>query len=1172
MPPVSTCSLVTPVHLQCVLTRVFLASTRAQGEVSLPLIGETNQAILEKHMKGSDELATLDKNFSLWSSPKGYPERPIYSLQHGERYALQMVVVTDAGKITTFEQPPIVADFTTPVCSTPAIVSIGEPVVPANTNPSGSSTYGGTRMFNWIGLKTSTLYVDINEQTCSDPESGTHAVHVTIGRDMRGDEYFPYTRAPSRACDPTIGEGHGTTCFDPMKIEITWEATALKSRVECDQCGDPSYINIYCMSGAAVEERCRFPAMFRIDGSPPTCSDDPRRPKILGEGKFPWAQAIDDRLLTRGLDTIFDRESGIARVKYYLHERATSDASANLTQNATELEWIEHEGQPLGRFHIRRLRGVIKHSHWYWVTATAYNGVGATGECTLGATLIDMTPPEAGKVYVLAHDRDNLVSHPRATRYQYSKAVIRVAQRNFSDAESGIEAFFMSIYRTDGRPIVTETNIGLRDFTSFAARLQHGQSFFVKWRALNHASESTYVLSNVVTVDITKPRIKYVRDQVDGDTHFLTAPTNLLDPRSPSDVKFVGATDFLASVRFRTWDPESGILEARWCLGTFPGACDAVPLEYANYRLMEGVRSVRGLIDGVWYYTFLEVYNGAGNPQTMVSNGFQVDVSPPECGIIVDGPGYQREFVGPTLARVVWTSADKLKGVGVLAAAWRPFKDAGCGTAGYAGGYAPESLLGLANESNTEFMRVGLGTTVKVSLVLEHTIIYHAVVSSWDRLTNEGKCYSAGVYFDATPPDMRNATIVSYLASRPGYNVQRFDHMISAGITGVVDPESGIREISVALGDEADPESLRPFRSIGTADGQILIGALALPEGWTNMSVRAINNAMERSAGWALLGVDTRKPKCEPVVLNGAETYLAAQYTADVGLLRATWSCFDQAPWRDVPVTCEWAVGTFPGGDDAYAWQPATTVDGGWTWQSEWRDTIMENGFIYFVTARCTDHVGLTRTTSSGGLMPDLIGPRARTPARLINPYKAQLMVYWAWSYMVVAKWNFDDYESGVQHIRAEVVGSATNVTLGMPFDEMRFELPVDPRTRQAEIRFGDDHEHMQVKGHSHATGSAPAPLLRVDLTATSAALHPAHRLRSSHRLHTCDAARQVLLAAHLRSRRDEPQHLCPSAPLSRGPHPSRVWHTPRYERRAASSSHHLAPLWRRLAMELPRP
>ena len=35
----------------------------------------------------------------------------------------------------------------------------------------------------------------------------------------------------------------------------------------------------------------------------------------------------------------------------------------------------------------------------------------------------------------------------------------------------------------------------------------------------------------------------------------------------------------------------------------FPGACDAVGLEYANYRLLEGVRSVGGLIDGVTYYS-----------------------------------------------------------------------------------------------------------------------------------------------------------------------------------------------------------------------------------------------------------------------------------------------------------------------------------------------------------------------------------------------------------------------------------------------------------------------------------------------------------------------------------------------------------------------------------------
>ena len=97
--------------------------TAESGQVSLPVFG--NDTILEKHIKGSDKVDILEKNYSLWTSPSGFPERPIYAIQHGEAYSLQMVVVTDAGAITTYDQKPVVADFTPPVCTTPRFAAMG---------------------------------------------------------------------------------------------------------------------------------------------------------------------------------------------------------------------------------------------------------------------------------------------------------------------------------------------------------------------------------------------------------------------------------------------------------------------------------------------------------------------------------------------------------------------------------------------------------------------------------------------------------------------------------------------------------------------------------------------------------------------------------------------------------------------------------------------------------------------------------------------------------------------------------------------------------------------------------------------------------------------------------------------------------------------------------------
>jgi hypothetical protein len=99
-------------------------------------------------------------------------------------------------------------------------------------------------------------------------------------------------------------------------------------------------------------------------------------------------------------------------------------------------------------------------------------------------------------------------------------------------------------------------------------------------------------------------------------------------------------------------------------------------------------------------------------------------------------------------------------------------------------------------------------------------------------------------------------------------------------------------------------------------------------------------------------------------------------------------------------------------------------------------------------------------TTSSGGLMPDLVAPRPRTPARLLNPYKEQIMLYWGFANQVVIRWNFDDYESGVRNIHAAVIPQAEmrwEDGHEMEFYEMPFSVSVEPTDRQAELFFSDD-------------------------------------------------------------------------------------------------------------------
>ena len=65
--------------------------------------------------------------------------------------------------------------------------------------------------------------------------------------------------------------------------------------------------------------------------------------------------------------------------------------------------------------------------------------------------------------------------------------------------------------------------------------------------------------------------------------------------------------------------------------------------QWLDIRLRAGVHSLSGLIDGVTYYSTLElllhvyVYNSAGLWHIRSSNGFEVDFWVPYCGVVVDG-------------------------------------------------------------------------------------------------------------------------------------------------------------------------------------------------------------------------------------------------------------------------------------------------------------------------------------------------------------------------------------------------------------------------------------------------------------------------------------------------------------------------------------------------------
>lgn len=544
------------------------------------------------------------------------------------------------------------------------------------------------------------------------------------------------------------------------------------------------------------------------------------------------------------------------------------------------------------------------------------------------------------------------------------------------------------------------------------------------------AEMTTTVDSNIVTVDETPPVIIYARDSIDmALVPFLS---------DGDDVSFVAALSFEYHLLFEAYDLESDILVERcaMCVGSFPGACDSGEAQVVDYRLRDGPMSLSNLVDGVTYYTNLFIFNGAGNYNQVVTDGFTIDVTAPYCGKVLDGPSFDRYFVGPTLSiDLIWLTEERRNAIAYLPVTWLRFVDYGAGIERYMVAIVAEEDLGRVRNLTDVFVDVSVAMSANVETRLDHAVTYHSVVSVHDRLGNQRFCYSDGVLFDATAPNVTNASLSSSLAYAytDGIPVQRVTHLVQVQVQGIVDPESGIREYFAALSLPfygSDAESYVPYRSLGS-DTSVLIGAIALEDGNATLTVRAVNGAFEVAEVALLIGVDSTGPSCSAVSVLNATTFaltdeLSFQFTTDPTHVTASWECVDAAPWSHAPLSCAWAVGTYAGGSNTRNWTAAES-SGVHTWYEDGAE-LLENGITYFVSVRCTDHVDHVTIATSSGLQPDLLPPAIAIDARVVYPSSGLSAEFWASTTALDAIWGFDDFETGVKSIRAAVM--PTGVTL----------------------------------------------------------------------------------------------------------------------------------------------
>ena len=403
-----------------------------------------------------------------------------------------------------------------------------------------------------------------------------------------------------------------------------------------------------------------------------------------------------------------------------------------------------------------------------------------------------------------------------------------------------------------GSDVVDWDNVGSVDNYEFTGlSLQESVTYYANVKALDLAgNESSVVSGDGITIDQSGPVTGSISD---GDS---------------VDVDWVNV-NFLANGNWTGFNDElSGIQEYEYSLGLSPGQTQVVT--WTSAGLDDNITVSAALTEGPTYYANLRAIDSVQNVSDIISSdGFGLDQSVPVAGTVNDGPGDD----------MTWTNND-----GSVLANWSGFSDEYSGISQY--DYSVSSSPNSTSwQTVTEWISIGMSTTLDLDLDLDHGLTYRVEVRAIDLVDNvSSEVFSNGVTIDTLDP------VFTYLDE-----AQEGDPLYQGSDSSLVlfwegsDDLSGIVGYEVAIGTSLGDSDLVTWTDVGMDMTTDLIG-LALVDGSTYYgSVRTMDlagNTAEFNGNGVI--VDTTPPE-SGIVLDG----LAAdnEYQSTTGI-EVSWSGF----------------------------------------------------------------------------------------------------------------------------------------------------------------------------------------------------------------------------------------------------------------------------------------
>jgi M6 family metalloprotease-like protein len=556
-----------------------------------------------------------------------------------------------------------------------------------------------------------------------------------------------------------------------------------------------------------------------------------------------------------------------------------------------------------------------------------------------------------------------------------------------SDPESGILRYWYAMGTTPGGTDVigwTNNGTGLYFYRDDLS-LVHGAMYYISVKAENYQGlMSNVTTSNGQRVDITPPNDPgAVSDGTGADIGYSTSTTQL-------SANWGAATD-----------PESGIVEYEYAIGTTAGSNDVIDWSTNGVNTSTTVTGL-SLLQNQMYYFSVRAYNGLYYVSGEVSsNGQRVDATAPSAPVAVnDGTG----------ADAGYTSS-----VSQLSANWPACADAESGIVKYwyAIGTTPGGTDVAAWTDN------GTNTTVtKTGLTLADGQAYYFTVKS----ENGSGLQSAAVQSNGQVVDTSAPAAPVLVSDGIGSDsvYAPYATQLSANWAPSSDPHSGIAHYWYAIGTSLGGTEVVNWSDVGVSTYVTRTG-LSLTQGQTYyFSVKAENGAGLQSGATNSNGaqVDATSPTSPGPVQDG--TGADVTYAPSDTQLSANWSVSSDA---DSGVARYWyAIGTSPGNIDVAGW-----TDNGLATSVTRTGLSLANGQPYYFTVIAQNGAGLpTAPVNSNGQTVDVTPP---TTIPAVNDGAGADIAKTGAINQLAANWSAaTDPQSGIAHYFYAIGTSAGGV------------------------------------------------------------------------------------------------------------------------------------------------